>query len=273
MTRLIFREPQGINLYLSEKNEYPHELRLSLDVSYEKGVLEINSQSREYTGEFYVLCSRGYLGLKNPTRNVSVNVATELREFRIPGGKPLMISIDSKPLSRNEIHEIDEKLAPDDLIINWNIDAYGFLGESHVKQQNMKNIALIPIYIGTERIYEITRRNFIERILQKADMLKREFIEVIVESIDLSYVKETELKDALELLLEKQKLLLEAMNRQKEAKTATEWRGIIDEVRRVVEGLNKLKLKELCKESAREGVHRGGHKGYRWEGDDNIHGS
>lgn len=245
MARLIFTEPQYINLYLSEKSEYPRELRLSLDVSYEKGVLEINSQPREYIGEFYVLNSKGYLKLTNPTRNVDVKVNAELREFRIPGGKPLTISIDSKPLSRNEICEIDEKLAPDDLIVDWHINAYGFLG-GVIKQRDMRDMALIPIFIGTHKEHKMTRREFIERVLQKANMLRREFIELIVEPIDLSYVKETRLKNALELLLDKQKLLLGAMSKQKEAKTADDWRGIIDEVRKSVEGLDKLK--ELCKE-------------------------
>jgi hypothetical protein len=242
MIKLIFKEPQLINLYLSER-KYPHELRLSLNVSYNKGVLEINSESREYIDEFYVLNSTGYLRLENPTRNVSVEVAAELREFRIAGGKPLSLVINSKPLSRNEIHEIDRKLAPDDLKINWGINAYGFLGESYIKQHNMK---LISIYIGTDSFHEISRSNFIKHIVEKADMLRREFIEVIVEPIDLSYVKEARLKGALELLLGKQKLLLGAMNKLKEAKTATDFRGIIDEVRRVVEGLERLK--ELCEE-------------------------
>jgi len=98
----------------------------------------------------------------------------------------------------------------------------------------------------TEKSHNVSRKNFIEKILLKVDMLKGEFIEVIAELIDLSYVKETRLKEVLELLLEKQKLLLEIMNKQKNAKTATERRGIIDEIRKTIEGLNKLK--ELYKE-------------------------
>jgi hypothetical protein len=249
MTRLIFKEPilidQSIDLYLLE-SKYPHELRLALDILYERGILEINSQPIDYVHEFYVLYSEGFIRFMNPTRNTIIEIPAEIRGFRITGGRPFRILINSKPLSRNEIHEIDRTLGPDDLKITWNINAWGLLGESYIHQQDIKNITLIPISIITEKSYIITRRNFIEKVLQKADMLKREFIEIIVEPIDLSYVKETKLKEAFELLLEKQKLLLEVMNKQKDAKTATERRGIIDEVRRTIEGLGELK--ELYKE-------------------------
>jgi hypothetical protein len=253
MVRLVFKEPRYIDLQISE-SKYPHELRLNLLVDYKEAIFEEGSHSREstqdkLTNEFcaiYVLYSEGYFTFENPTRNVSINIASELRDFRIPLMKPLRIIVDSKPLSRNEIHEIDEKLAPDDLKITWSIDAYGFIEKSYIKQQDINGLTLIPIYIGTDKAYEMSRKKFVENILEKADMLKREFLEVIVEPIDLSYVKETRLKEALELLLEKQKILLGAISKQKEARTATDWRGIIDEVRKTVEGLDKIE--ELCKE-------------------------
>lgn len=213
---------------------------------YEKGILEINSQPRDYIHDFYVLYSEGFIRLINPIRNTSIDIPAELRGFRLIGGTPLRILINSKPLSRNEIHEIDRKLGSDDLEITWNIGAWGFIRENYTQQQDIMNITFIPIDITTEKSYLVTRRNFIEKILQKADMLKREFIEIIAEPIDLSYVKETRLKKAFELLLEKQKLLLEIMNKQKDAKTATERRGIIDEARKTIEGLDQLK--ELYKE-------------------------
>jgi hypothetical protein len=237
MVRLVIKEPERVSLHLSEK-EYPREIKLELMGYYDKAMLVLDSGSKEYTHGFYVLHSYGYINFENPTRNVSIQVAAELAQYWISGGKPLSLKIQSKPLSRKEIYEIDTKLTPDDVKIHWSIDAHGFLEENYTREYN---VGLIPIFIGTERLHNISRADFIKNVTERADLLRREFMEVLVEPIDLSYVKDAKIRSALTLLLEKQKLLLGAMNKLKEAKTATDFRGVIDEVRRVVEGLEGLK--------------------------------
>ena len=209
-------------------------MRLRLIASYNQVILEVNSQQREYSGGFYVLNSSGRMTITNPTKSKKIVLTMEVPRCWIPGGRPLNMNICSKPISRSEIHEIDEALRPDDVQIQWEIYAYGFLGGKCSKEFNA---GLIPIFIGTDGWHNISRMKFVKNVIEPADMLKREFIEVMVEPIDVSHVKDSEARDALETLLEKQKLLLGAMNKLTEAKTATDFRGIIDEVRRAVEGL------------------------------------
>jgi hypothetical protein len=150
------------------------------------------------------------------------------------------LEIYSEPLSRSMIHEIDEKLRPDDLEVNWGIGSYCFLEKDYTK-------GLIPIFVGTDTSHKFTRREFVKDVLERADLLKREFIEVVVEPIDLSYIKEPKLRSALQLLAEKQKILLEAKRIFTVAKTSSEFRGVIDEVRKVIEGL--YDLEEILREA------------------------
>jgi hypothetical protein len=242
MTRLVIRRPTNVSLELHEvKDRYPREMRLGLRAFYNEFKLHLNSESEEYFGGFYVLNSRGNIIINNPRRNKTLNIAAELTDCWIAGGKPLVLTIYSKPISRDVIHEIDEELRPDDLKISWYVGAYGFLEKDLQK--------LIPIQILTDEQHDISRTSFVENVIEKADMLRREFIEVVVEPIELTYVKDAEVKEALQLLLEKQKLLLGAMNGLKKAKTATDFRGVIDEIRRTVENLKLRELyKRICKE-------------------------
>ncbi|MEM3714873.1 MAG: hypothetical protein QXF82_08000 [Nitrososphaeria archaeon] len=241
MVRLLIKEPESVSFYPSEK-AYPHEIRLELMGYYNKVLLETDSRQEEYTKGFYVLDSHGYIQLKNPIRSTTVKIFAELPEFRIPGEKPLSLRICSKPISRSEIYEIDEKLRPDDIKISWSIDGYGFL-------EGRYDVGLIPIFVGTDRDHDISRSNFVKNVIEKVELLRREFIEVVVEPIDLSFVKDSRVRGALQLLSEKQKLLLAAKSKLAEAKTSTDFRGVIDEVRRVVEGL--YKLDEICGEAYR----------------------
>ncbi|MCP8313118.1 MAG: hypothetical protein H3Z53_01935 [archaeon] len=245
--RVVVREPTRVRLKLRKLEDiYPHEIRLGLSAYYNKVEFEMNSKSEVYTDNFYVLNSSGYMRIENPTRHKIVNIAIELTECRIGGSRPLNLEVYSKPISKNEIHEIDEELRPDDLKISWNVDAYGFLEDKYARQYN---VGLISILIVSDFQHDISRTNFVKNIVEEADMLRREFIEVIVEPINLSYVKDDKAKGALQLLSEKQKLLLGAKNKLTEAKTATDFRGIIDEVRRTVEG---LELKEPYEEIYRK---------------------
>jgi len=241
MIRLVVKKPERVHLLLS-KREFPRELRLEVSAYYNEVSLEVNSESKEYTHGFYVLYSEGAIYLRNKAGSVA-QIAAELKKCRIPCGKPLSLTVYSKSLSRSDIHEIDEKLGAEDVKVSWNVEAYGFLAEKFAKEFDAR---LIPILVVTGLDHHVSRSEFVKNVLEQADMMRREFLEVISEPIDLSYIKDAKIRGALQLLLEKQKLLLGAMDNLKNAKTATDFRGIIDEVRRFVEGLEKLR--GLCEE-------------------------
>ncbi len=241
MVRLVVKKPERVHLLLS-KREFPQELRLEVRAYYNEISLDVNSESKEYTQGFYVLYSEGAIYLRNKANSV-VQIAAELKKCWIPGGKPLSLTVHSKSLSRLDIHEIDEKLGTEDVKVSWNVEAYGFLAEKLAKEFDAR---LIPILVVAEHDHYVSRSEFVKNVLEQADMMRREFLEVISEPIDLSYIKDAKIREALQFLLEKQKLLLGAMDKLKKAKTATDFRGIIGEVRRAVEGLERLR--RLCEE-------------------------
>ena len=251
MIRLVLSEPEDVRFSLVSREVYPREMRLHLAVHYRKVMLQTNSTSKEYAQGFYLFHPRGQITLINHTRNVRLKISAEVDEGWIPGGSYRLINIYSKPLSREDIYEIDEKLRPDDIEVNWDIYAWGFLEEEYAKQYN---VGLIPIFIGTVRGIKISRKDFVRNVLEKADMLRREFIEVVVEPIDLAHIKDSELRSALQFLLEKQRLLLEAKEKLAEAKTASDFRGVIGEVRRAVEIPKEWleRLRKLCEEAYRK---------------------
>jgi len=240
MVKLVIKKPKRVHLSLS-KREFPRELRLEVRAQYNEVSLEINSEAKEYVHGFYVLYSEGTIYLGSKSGSV-VQIAAELKKCWIRGGKPLSLTVYSKPLSRSDIHEIDEKLGTGDVKVSWNVEAYGFLAEKAAKEFDA---GLIPIIVA-EYEHHVSRSEFVKNVLEQADMMRREFLEVISEPIDLSYIKDARIRGALQLLLEKQKLLLGAIDGLKKAKTATDFRGIIDEVRRAVEGLERLR--GLCEE-------------------------
>jgi len=249
MIRLVLSEPEDVKLSLVSRDVYPREMRLHLAVRYTKAMLEINTTSKEeYDRGFYLFHPHGEIELINEARNVNVKISAEISGGRIGS---YSLNIYSKPLSREDIYEIDEKLRPDDIEVRWSIDAWGVLEEKFAKQHN---IGLIPIFIGTVRRFRIPRKDFVRNVLEKADLLRREFIEVVVEPIDLDHIKDSELRSALQFLLEKQRLLLEVKEKLAEAKTASDFRGVIGEVRRAVEIPKEWleRLRKLCEEAYRK---------------------
>jgi len=116
MVKLVIKKPERVHLLLS-KREFPRELRLEVRAQYNEVSLEINSEPKEYTHGFYVLYSEGTIYLRSKSGSV-VQIAAELKKCWIPGGKPLSLTVYSKPLSRSDIHEIDEKLGTEDVKVS-----------------------------------------------------------------------------------------------------------------------------------------------------------
>ena len=169
-----------------------------------------------------------------------------------PGGPPTSIEILSKPLSLEEIYEMDQALSPSDIAVYWSIDAYGFLREEYARKYGLDPGSLVHINVSSGRTFIITRQEFVRNVLQPADMLKRVFIEVAVESLDsklLDRIADVDVREALRILLEKQKMLQEALSKLYRASRASEYRDVIDEVRRSFEGI-------ICDTSAGKRVAR-----------------
>jgi hypothetical protein len=232
--RLTDPEPNNINLELIEER-YPYALRFRLTAEYKK--CELNG--KPYTNAFYILSTgQGYFELIADSTHLRIKSEIDIGKV---SGYPPRITIFSKPLSRKEIDEIDKTLGSNDLKIHWSVYAYGFLDDDSMKS----NLIIISI----DGWHKISRKKFCENILDKADMLKREFIEVIMEQIGDLNVSDHSLKEALQLLLDKQKFLSEAMERLKNANKVSDYRGIISNVRNVVEGIKENNdFRELYKE-------------------------
>ncbi|RLI90526.1 MAG: hypothetical protein DRO65_02625 [Candidatus Altiarchaeales archaeon] len=238
---LSISDPRRIQLNAEVSKEYPRKLVLKLYAYYYRSELEREGKTVECFGGFHVLTSSGYISLSPSTSSEKVRIRAYIYGVWNPSSKPRYITIVSDPLSRKDLSEIDETLGVEDINIYWSIEGYGFV-------EGVPDLARIHVWAGEP--HRISRKDFVTNVLEKVDMLRRAFLEVIVEPIDLRTVRDSRIKTGLTLLLEKQKLLLEAMRKLPEASTSTDFRGVIDEVRRVVEGIKRNQdLCELCKEA------------------------
>jgi len=239
---LKLEAPELEYLILWRSNTYPREMRLCVGAKYQKAILTIERQNKryehEYNGGFYALVSTGRLRLSR--ENVSLEVDAIIPSVWNSGGAPRSIKIVSKPLTLEEIYEIDQALGPNDVQLYWSISAYGFLEEDEAKTYGIPPGTLVPIYIYASRNFIIARQHFVEKVLQPADMLKRRFIEVVLEPVDthiLDKIGDPEVREALRILLEKQKILQGAIEKLYRAGTSSEYKDVIREVRIAIEGL------------------------------------
>ena len=198
----------------------------------------------EYEGGFYILASSGWLRL-SAKEDVQVRVGVSSGNWYSPGADVRLLKIESEPLTLEEIYEIYQKVGLGDTIgLSWYIDAYGFLDEESYKRYGIPLGQVVRIEITSRRsagyVLPIARQQFVRDVLQQADMLKRYFVEVVVGSIDeelLKKIKDDEVSNALKILLDKQKVLQEALEKLYEARTSSDYEGVILKVRQAIEGL------------------------------------
>ena len=242
---LAFKHPTLRGLYLKvEERKYPRELRLTADLEYKDCVLNLggNRKLEDVPCTIYVLNSRGNMYLERATGGVShIDVGVEIEERRLICPTPLL-TIASKPLTRWEIHEMDEALGPGDVKVSWSVSALALLHvEEEVEELKPESFNVAWLRVASDRFYEIPRKDFVRKVLEPADMLRREFIEVVVEPVSLEHVADPSIKAALQLIAQKQKLLVQTLDLLTRAASASEYRGVIDEVRRAVENLKDLR--------------------------------
>jgi len=245
---LVLDKPEFRSLTLVRSQTYPHEMRLHLKVKYRGATLTVKRSDQrqpiEYRGGIYIFQSNGHLELSRLNVKLSINA-------KIPSmwySSPKDAEVVSEPLSLEEIHEIDEKLGSSDIQVRWDLNAWGFLDDSAAAEYGPSSASVITMQITSPRRFEINRQNFVKNVLEPADMLRRMFIEVIVEPVDqLDRIKDPEIRKMLKLLLDKQKVLVEAYTTFINARNSADYRSVINDVRLAVEGLNKEEVRNVLK--------------------------
>ncbi len=239
---LKLEDPNLEYLTLYRTTRYPRRMELRVRARYRRAVLTVEREGRqnnyEYDGGFYILASRGWIKLFGEgSRSVELDAG-------VRSGWHLwrnsVIEIVSEPLSLEEVYEIDQALGSSDVTVSWSIEAYGFLDEEAYRRYGLTLGLLVHITIPSVRFFPITRQDFVRNVLEPADMLKRLFVEVVVEPVDsefLDRITDADIREALRILLEKQRMLQEALGKLYRARTASEYRDVIGEVRRAVEGI------------------------------------
>ena len=109
--------------------------------------------------------------------------------------------------------------------VSWSVEAYGFLDEEMSRKYSLYPGLLVKMSISSERRFVIASQDFVKNILELADMLRRLFIEVVMEFVDsdlLSRITDVDVREALRILVEKQRMLQDALNKFYRARTASD---------------------------------------------------
>ncbi len=229
------------NLGLERDESLPSEMRIRLRVEYDKAVFKKDEKHEiEMTPSrglgVYILHSRGYLEFRSSISQKSVRIKCGIRDIWQSNVKKL--EIVSYPLNHKDIHEL-EQIDGDQLQIYWSIDCLVFL--ENPTNYELEPGTLVSMYVGSGRSFEISRLDLVRRILEPADLLRRRFIEVIVEPIrsdELDKIPDSDVREALRLLLNKQSLLQDALDRLIRANRSSDYRSVLEDVRKVVEELS-----------------------------------
>lgn len=121
--QLEFTKPERVQLRTerSKKHEYPQEMRLVLDVYYNK--VRLVDPTGKYIFEdkpvnLNLITSEGNIHLSNPSSRETIKIRAGIDNFWQALSYPPHVRIVSEPLSLRELHEIDELLRVTS--IEWN---------------------------------------------------------------------------------------------------------------------------------------------------------
>jgi hypothetical protein len=241
MPSITLKEPsfESYDLILNRDNSLPREMRIRLRVKYNKAILRKGEDEVVMSPSLglgaYVVHSDGYLEIKSSVSQKSVSI-----KCRIQGvwqNDIRKLDIVSYPLSHKDIFEL-EQIDGDRLQIRWSVDCWVLLDKP--MNYGLEPGTLVGVHVGSGRIFEISRLDLIRQILEPADQLKRRFVEVIVEPIntdELDKIADEDVREALKLLLSKQILLQDALDRLVRANRSSDYRSVLEDVRKVVEEL------------------------------------
>ena len=215
-------------------------MRITLRAKYDKAILKIDDREIEMNPKLglgvYIIRSEGHLRFESILGGKSVEIRCSIKGVWNSNVKDL--DLISEPLSLEEINEIEEHLNQQDVRLYWSVDCWGFLGKP--ENYGLQPGALVKIYVPSDRYFTVTRQDFVRMILEPADLLKRRFIEVVVEPIssdELDRILDEDVREALRLLLDKQRLLQDALDKLVRASRSSDYRSVIECVRDAVEGI------------------------------------
>jgi len=252
----LVSECELVNFYLSQPNVYPRRKFLCIEARAKSIELQINRKKRKYNHAFCILglyfC---YILLRSDTE---LRIQGEVK----PGwySPPFFIKFTSKPLTLDEIYEIYESLKKDRINVEVNVQAYGFLREAEKYGLSPWTLTTITLTLNDS----ISKMEFVKNVLEQADMLKRRFLEVVIEPIRqdvLDKVSDPDVREAMRILVKKQNMLQEALESLYKATTYHDYVSTIGLVRNAIEGIIKPKKPSEMKPS--EKIFKAIEKAYR----------
>lgn len=275
--KITFMDSRFDFLKLETSDSYPRKRQLILKTHYEKIQLEFSRYSYDLAKifgsvNFYLLQSKGYIEFSNLDNKRQIRISAKIPEGKYHGKE---FNIVSESLSLEEIYELDKILNSEIIQLNWFIKGYCMLDRDFLDRlinssnniiqdllQNLKkskiypNSSIIPISFICSQQVKLSRQDFVRDILEPADMLRREFIEIIAEPINEEEINKipAEYRETLKLLLDKQKILLDALKKFRHANSVEEYRSVISEARNAIEGLTIKKMPELCRQALQNAV-------------------
>lgn len=221
----------------AEKTRYPFTWKLYLRAKYKKTILEIDNTEYKGIGFYALKMDDCYIELDN------IRINAELGRVWHTGLSNL-ITIEAK-VTPQDILEIDTRLRGKEKInVRWFASGYGFIEEGKL------NLAcpLVRLFLGSERYFPISRYDFVRKVLEPVERFKREFIEITIPTPEMPDKAPKELKPLVELL-QKQSHLMEALKKISTAKTSSEYRSAMEEVRKAIDR-GKKQLGNIKKEIA-----------------------
>ncbi len=256
-THLHFYSPMLIDIYLL-REEHPKELRICLKVKYDRCELRFSSYAPDYTRRLHILHSTGVIEIKKLGSDKWIRIYTDKVLPSSLDTTKKTISVCSKPLSLEEIHYIADAIRGEKFDVRWSLSGYGFIPYEDLyytlrdlaKNLNRQISELSPIPSplviikaeGTPARLDYLR--FAKNIVAPAELIDRIFIELALSPMDrevLDRISDPEVRDALEILFEKQRILREALEEYRKAVTASDNKNAVYKVRGAIEHLTANK--------------------------------
>lgn len=254
---LLFHSPTLIDVYL-HRVEHPREMRVCLKVKYERCELRFGAYSPQYTRRLHILSVSGIIRMRKPDSTDWIKILADKIMPTSLDTTRNELSICSKPLSLEEIHDIADRIRDEYYIMTWNLSGYGFVPYDDLYYtledlarslgKGIDQLTPIPapqVIIQAEGSQSnIDFIKFIKNIVVPAELIDRIFIEIPLAPADdivIDRIEDPEVRDALMILFEKQNILKEALEEYRKAITTSEYKNVIYKVRGAIEHLTESK--------------------------------
>jgi len=231
-------EPDKINplvIEKSEDNEYPKEIKLVLNLRYDRAVLvkqgekpselSMDELDKRTVAGFNILStSYGYIELqREPSLGRPIKVKAEVKKGWHTGYQSeikLIAKLDPK-----EIYEIAEKLSESDVIIQWYFDAFCYYEKNEIKELER----VIGHHYGF--IFKVPQKDFVEKVIKPVDGLQRRFLEITLPTKEFLDKVPSDLKPLANALKDKLNFLVDALEELAEARTSKDYRNVLTHTR------------------------------------------